>query len=332
MKMNGHHPEDAHETVIETQNLTKRYGDLVAVKGLNLKVKRGEIFGLLGPNGAGKTTTILMLLGLTEPTGGSARVLGHDPTREVLEVKGLVGYMPEDVGYYEDLTGRENLMYTADLNGLPRQEAAARVERLLSQVGLAEVADKRVEHYSHGMRQRLGLADVLVKDPEIIILDEPTQGIDPQGAQDLLKFIVRLSRERQMTVLISSHLLDQMQRICDRVAIFVRGEVIAEGPIDTLGRQIMRGESLVVEVEVAARDGGTRSSREIVESLQDLPGVQKVEPSGGNHFLVHCSVDVRDRIATQLVEKGLSLTHLRLRGYGLTDIYMRYFRGGESDG
>ncbi len=313
------------EHVIRTENLTKRYGQLVAVKDLNLEIARGEVFGLLGPNGAGKTTTILMLLGLTEPTAGSVRVLGRDPAREALAVKARVGYLPEDVGFYEHLTGRQNLMYTADLNGLDPAEATRRVERLLGQVGLSEVADKRVEQYSHGMRQRLGLADVLVKDPEIIILDEPTQGIDPEGAEELLALIRDLSRNRGMTVLISSHLLDQMQRICDRVAIFVRGEVVAEGPIETLGRQVMRGEPLIVEVEVAGPDDVDEAAR----SLAGLPEVQAVDRSGENLLLVRCSADVREHIASHLIQRGFSLRHLRLRGYELSDIYMRYFRGGE---
>src|SRR5690606_30866566 len=167
--------------VIEARGLTKRYGRHTAVAGLDLTIYEGEVFGLLGPNGAGKTTTILMLLGLTEPTAGSVRVLGWDPARDPIEVKRAVGYLPENIGFYDDMTGRENLLYTARLNGLPERDAQERIDSLLTAVGLEGAGDRLVRVYSRGMRQRLGLADVLVKRPRMIILDEPTLGIDPAG-------------------------------------------------------------------------------------------------------------------------------------------------------
>src|SRR5450756_340029 len=171
--------DERSQMAIETVDLTKRYGELTAVDRLNLRIAEGEIFGLLGPNGAGKTTTILMLLGLTEPTSGKARVYGHDSTREPLRVKQIVGYLPDNVGFYEDLTAVENMLYTADLNAIPKKEALKRIHDLLGRVGLADVADKEVGKYSRGMRQRLGIADVLVKQPKIVILDEPTLGSTP---------------------------------------------------------------------------------------------------------------------------------------------------------
>jgi len=170
--------------VIETQDLSKHYGPVIAVDGLTLTLPKGEVFGLLGPNGSGKTTTILMLLGLTEPTSGAVRVLGYDPSRHPLEVKRRVGYLPDSIGFYDDLTARENLRYTARLNGLPRAEAEARIDEVLARVGVASVADRRVGAFSRGMRQRLGLAEVLLKRPEIAILDEPTAGLDPEAATE----------------------------------------------------------------------------------------------------------------------------------------------------
>ncbi len=158
-------------TVIEASGLTKRYGEKTAVDRLNLQIERGEVFGLLGPNGAGKTTTILMLLGLTEPTSGRARVDGLDPTRDPLAVKARVGYLPDDVGFYDGLTARQNLRYTAALNRIPRREAEERITRVLDDVGLAADADRRVSSFSRGMRQRLGLSDTLIKEPSILILD-----------------------------------------------------------------------------------------------------------------------------------------------------------------
>lgn len=212
--------------VIELTGLTKRYGDFTAVDNLDLNIRKGEIFGLLGPNGAGKSTTILMILGLTEPTAGNVSVCGINSTTSPVEVKRKVGYLPEDVGFYEDMTGMENLIYTAELNWIPRSVACEKATSLLHRVGLGNETDKRTGKYSKGMRQRLGLADVLIKDPEIIILDEPTSGIDPTGVQDFIHLIRHLSHENGLTVLFSSHHLHQVQQLCDRVGLFGKGRLL----------------------------------------------------------------------------------------------------------
>ncbi len=223
-------------TVVETSGLTKRYGPLVAVDGLDLRVTEGEVYGLLGPNGAGKTTTIMMLLGLTEPTDGTARVLGLDPVRDPLGVKRRVGYLPDAVGFHEDLTGRETLRFTARLNGL--DDVDDQIASLLDVVGLSRAADDHVGTYSRGMRQRLGIADALVKDPQVLILDEPTIAIDPRGVEDMLALIRRLRDDEGVTVLLSSHLLHQVQEVCDRVGIFVEGRLRADGTVDDLAEQV----------------------------------------------------------------------------------------------
>jgi len=225
------------ELAIETHELTKRYGNQIAVNGLTLQVKPGEIFGFLGPNGAGKTTTLLMLLGLSEPTSGTARVFGHDPAREPLLVKRLVGYLPESVGFYDDMTALQNLTYVARLNGIRDGGIRHRMEDLLEQVGLLGEARKRVGAYSRGMRQRLGIAEVLLKDPKVAFLDEPTLGLDPDGTQKMLDFIVDLGRRKNITVFFSSHLLDQVQRVSDRVGIMLKGNLVAAGPIQELAKQ-----------------------------------------------------------------------------------------------
>jgi len=230
------------EAVIETERLTKFYGRHAAVERLNLSIERGEIYGLLGPNGAGKTTTILILLGLTEPTAGRARVLGIDPTYQPIEVKRRVGCLPENVGYYRDLTGRENLRFVAELNGMNKDEREQRIKRALERVGLADEADKLVGAYSRGMRQRLGLAEQLLKDPEVMILDEPTLGLDPKGVVEILDLIRSLSKEQGRTVLLCSHQLHQVQRICDRVGIMNKGRLVASGSIEELGQLGLRSE------------------------------------------------------------------------------------------
>jgi len=225
------------DAVIETNGLTKRYGHQVAVNALTLQVKRGEIFGFLGPNGAGKTTTLLMLLGLSEPTGGTARVCGFDPTRDAIQVKRLVGYLPESVGFYEDMTAIQNLRYVGHLNGMWNAKLEVKIAEVLERVGLAAEGRKRVGAYSRGMRQRLGIAEVLLKGPQVVFLDEPTLGLDPEGTIKMLDFIQGLSRDRGMTVFFSSHLLDQVQRISDRVGIMLTGNLVAAGPIQELATQ-----------------------------------------------------------------------------------------------
>ena len=224
--------------VIETSGLTKVYGRQTAVSDLSFEVEAGEIFGFLGPNGAGKTTTLLMLLGLTEPTLGKSRVLGFNPVREPLKVKRVVGYLPENMGFYGDMTARENLFFVARLNKLPDSEAAGRIDRSLETVGLMDEVNKRVAAYSRGMRQRLGIAELLIKDPQLVFLDEPTLGLDPDGINKMLDLIVSLSQERGISVLLCSHLLHQVQRICTRVGIMNKGALVAKGAIDELARAV----------------------------------------------------------------------------------------------
>jgi len=220
--------------VIETHELTKAYGRQVAIDNLDLEVRAGEVFGFLGPNGAGKSTTILMLLGLTQPTSGSVRVLGFDPMRQPLEVKRQAAYMPENLGFYQDMTGRENLEYVAQLNDLPPVEANARITAALDKVRLSGEAEKLTGAYSRGMRQRLGIAEVLIKNPKLVILDEPTLGLDPEGITSMLRLIKELSQGEGLSVLLCSHLLHQAQSICDRVGILNEGRLVGKGTMDEL--------------------------------------------------------------------------------------------------
>jgi ABC-2 type transport system ATP-binding protein len=223
--------------IIEADELTKKYGTQAAVNKLTLQIREGEVFGFLGPNGAGKTTTLLMFLGLTEPTSGKVRVIGFDPTREPLRVKEKVGYLPENVGFYDDMDAGQNLQFIARLNRIPDGISAKKIDELLKLVGLFEEATKKVGTYSKGMRQRLGIAEVLIKEPKLIFLDEPTIGLDPDGTNRMLELIRSLSREKNITIFLSSHLLDQVQRICDRVGIMIKGDLVAMGPIEELAKK-----------------------------------------------------------------------------------------------
>lgn len=224
-------------TIIETVNLTKHYNRQTAVKDLSFKVNEGEVFGFLGPNGAGKTTTLLMLMGLSHPSAGSAKVCGFDPLRSAREVKRIAGYLPEDVGFYGDLDAVQNLKYVASLNGIQTDKASEKIDELLDLVGLKQDARKKVGAFSRGMKQRLGFAEVLIKDPKLLFLDEPTIGLDPDGAMRLMEFIKSLNRDRQITVLLSSHNLYQVQKISHRVGIMIHGEMVAEGTIESLAKE-----------------------------------------------------------------------------------------------
>ena len=223
--------------IIETFNLTKRYKNQTAVNGLSFKVIEGEVFGFLGPNGSGKTTTLLMLLGLSHPSGGSARVCGLDPLRKARDVKRLVGYLPENVGFYEDLDAVQSLEYVANLNSIQKERVSEKIDELLELVGIAHDARKKVAAFSRGMKQRLGIAEVLIKDPKVLFLDEPTIGLDPDGSLRLMDLIRTLNHDKKVTVLLSSHNLHQAQKACDRVGIMLDGRMIAEGSIETLARE-----------------------------------------------------------------------------------------------
>lgn len=306
------------EPVIQTHGLTKHYGQIVAVEGLDLAVEPGEVFGLLGPNGSGKTTTILMLLGLTEPTSGTARVLGFDPVRQPLSVKARVGYVPDQVGFYDELSARENLIYIAKLNGLPRAEAYQRIDQALGQMGLGEVADRRVGTYSRGMRQRLGVAEVLIKRPRLIIMDEPTQGLDPEAARDFLT-IIRSLKEQGIGVLLSSHLLHQVQAVCDRVGLFRRGHMVLEGTVHELAQRVLGG---AYRVHLAAQ--GPPPALE--EALQRLPGVVKVRRPTEGHYEVEGKTDLRAEAARAVMEAGGTLLSLHLEEPSLDDVYTQYFQ------
>ncbi len=240
-------PTPNRSPVIEAVDLTKVYRTQVAVNKLTLTIREGEVFGFLGPNGAGKTTSLLMFLGLTEPSGGTVRVCGYDPAREPLRVKEKVGYLPENVGFYDDMNARQNLTFVARLNRIPDRASAVRIDELLSLVGLADEAHKKVGAFSKGMRQRLGIAEVLVKEPRLVFLDEPTVGLDPDGTNKMLDLIHSLSKDRGITVFLSSHLLDQMQRICDRVGIMIKGSLVAAGRMEDLAREKLGAEAFTLE-------------------------------------------------------------------------------------
>lgn len=354
--------EGLHEIIIRTDELVKQYGDVTAVDHLNLEIHKGEVFGLLGPNGAGKTTTTLMLLGLTDPTSGTAEINGLDCTRDALAVKKIVGYLPDNVGFYPDMSGRENLIFSGMMNGLTRKEAEERAVGLLERVGMTYAADRKTGTYSRGMRQRLGIADVLMKDPEIIIMDEPTLGIDPSGMRELTALIRELSVKDGRTILISSHELYQIQEISDRVGIFVKGRMIACGRIDELGQQLQNEGLYMVDfraekttdgpmaiehraavktgtehgamnatAETLASDHGTSTIDELKSLVRGIEGVRLVGVKEDGTLHVESGRDIRAELFRKLTDAGYLLSELHERGGDLDEIYRKYFEKAGGD-
>lgn len=354
--------EGLHEIIIRTNELVKQYGDVTAVDRLNLEIHKGEVFGLLGPNGAGKTTTTLMLLGLTDPTSGTAEINGLDCTRDALAVKKIVGYLPDNVGFYPDMSGRENLIFSGMMNGLTRKEAEERAVGLLERVGMTYAADRKTGTYSRGMRQRLGIADVLMKDPEIIIMDEPTLGIDPSGMRELTALIRELSVKDGRTILISSHELYQIQEISDRVGIFVKGRMIACGRIDELGQQLQNEGLYMVDfraekmeddqhagnhrtaVEAGTARGAMNAAAETLASTHEtstidelkslvrgIEGVRLVGVKEDGTLHVESGRDIRAELFRKLTDAGYLLSELHERGGDLDEIYRKYFEKAGGD-
>ena len=311
----------AANNVIVTKGLTKRYDATTAVDGITFNVGAGEIFGLLGPNGAGKTTTILMLLGLSDISAGTARVFGHDPMRDPLSVKRLVGYLPDSVGFYDNISAADNLHYTARLMGMAKAERMQKIAAALDRVGLKDVADKKVGAFSRGMRQRLGLAEIVMKEARIAILDEPTNGLDPQASLELLD-LIRSFKAHGMTVLLSSHLLDRVQSICDRVALFNKGRIALMGTVGELGSQVLGG-GFAVEVEA---DGGDN----LVKRLAALSGVRSVSEPAPGRFRMICDRDLRAEAAAEVVAARGRLKQLSLDRPSLETIYTRYFQNADT--
>jgi ABC-2 type transport system ATP-binding protein len=306
--------------VVEAQGLTKRYGSTVAVNGLDLRIEAGEVFGLLGPNGSGKTTTILMLLGLTEPSSGTVRVFGHDPLRDPLAVKREVGYLPDAVGFYDQLTARENLRYTAKLSGIPESEREGRIEAALIRVRLNKVADRRVKTFSRGMRQRLGLAELVAKGSRLAILDEPTSGLDPQSTQELLQLIASFARDG-MTVILSSHLLSMVQSVCDRVALFREGKAGLVGTVADIAGKVLGG-ICVIDLEA--------EGVELENVVGPIAGVRRVTQKKNGAVQIDADGDLRAEISRAIVAAGGSLKSLSMSQSSLDDVYVRYFEGEEN--
>jgi ABC-2 type transport system ATP-binding protein len=312
-------------SIIEIKGLVKDYDSTRAVDHLDLAINEGEIFGLLGPNGAGKTTIILTLLGLSEPTEGTVTVKNYDAITQPINVKHITGYLPDHVGFSDHKTGKENLIYTALLNGISKDKAADSAEELLKIVGLAKVKHQKTKTYSRGMIQRLGVADVLIKEPEIVVLDEPTIGIDPLGINEFLELIRHLSKENGITVLLSSHLLHQVQKICDRVGILVDGKLLGLGNIYDLADELFHSQTTSITAEIQP------VTDQLIHDLKQIDLISEVRIE--NDLIIMEGPKKAAPLITKKVEmNNASLFRLSCKEYGLDDIYQHYFEGGDMNG
>ena len=305
--------------IIVAKNLSKKYNGTLVVDNFNINIGKGEIFGLLGPNGAGKSTIILMLLGLTEPTSGDISVAGFNSTKEPLKVKRITGYLPEKIGFYEDMTAKSNLAYTAELNNIPYREIPKRIDEVLETVQLSKNKNQLVKTYSKGMKQRLGIADVLIKGPKVVIFDEPTEGLDVKVANQILQTILDLNKKKNITFLLSSHQLNLMQRVCPRVGILSKGKLIGEGNIDVLGRNLFGGGKYRIEIEL------TIINQEIIDKIKKLDSVVNINQTG-NHIQVVCDKDLRQDISRVIANAGILMTKMDMKQDALEEIYLKYFK------
>lgn len=306
--------------VLQINNLTKKYSNgVTAVNNLSLSINKGEIFGLLGPNGSGKTTTLLMVLGLIEPTQGDISVLDLNPFKEPLKVKSRIGYLPDSVGFYEDMTAYENIEYTSKLLGIPKDLREKLIKETLAKMGLEDRMNEKVSNFSHGMKQRLGLSEIIIKQPEIAILDEPTQGLDPKSIMDFLDIIKRLNKEEGMTILISSHQLNEVQYICDNVGLFSKGELLAKGSVKNLSKEIY-GDDFLIELDIT-------SKRDISDVLKQKKEIKDFSSNNGIWNL-RCSKDIRSDLVKILVDKNININKIATYEHSLEEVYSQYYKGG----
>ena len=294
---------------IEIEDLTKRFGDVVAVDGLDLTVEEGEIFGFLGPNGAGKSTTIDIVLDFIRPTSGSVTVLGHDAQREGLDVRRRTGVLPDAYHVYDRLTGRQHLEFAIDVKEADEEPLA-----LLERVGIADAADRKAGGYSKGMRQRLVMAIALVGDPDLLILDEPSTGLDPNGAREM-RDIIRQESERGTTVFFSSHVMEQVEAVCDRVAIINRGQLVAVDTIQGLRDATEAGETLYIQVETV--DG---------ETLERIRGVEGVTAAALDDGRIRVTLGDRSkfRVLETIDDEIAPIQDFSVVTSSLGDLFVRY--------
>ena len=300
--------------MIRTESLTKVYDGVKAVDSLSLHVEKGDVFGFLGPNGSGKTTTMGMMIGEIEPTSGQCLINGIDVLRHPLDVKRIIGYVPDGLGFYENLNARQNLRFFSQFYGIPADKAEKRISELLEYVGLAGV-DKKTEGFSRGMKQRLGIAQALINDPEVIFMDEPTNGLDPQGVMQVRNIIKDLSSQGK-TIFFSSHILEEVRQVCRTIGIISRGKLIAQGTLDEV-RHNMQKEDFVTIIVKSTGALPTISSPEIIDASYN-----------DGTAIIRARSDIRDEISDQLTRSGVRIRELSIREKTLEEVFLQTVYGG----
>ncbi len=292
-------------SVIETSSLSKKYDQKAVVTDLNLSIGESEVFGFLGPNGAGKTTTIKMLMGLVQPSAGTGKVCGFDIVHRVLDVRRSCGVLPEPAGFYDNLTARRTLNFYGSLYDLKGRDLAGKVEATLKLVGLENAMDVKIGKFSKGMRQRFGLAQAIVHDPQVLIFDEPTAGIDPQGAEDYRKLVKDL-KSRGKTIMMTSHILPEVEAVCDRIGIIVDGEMRICGNVDELVDQYTRKQGYRLKLRVKELD-----EPHVRESLKPVQGISGVAKNDG-FYLIDSGADVSEEVSRAVCRTGGVVTELNV--------------------
>ena len=310
--------------MITTEELTRNFGDLVAVDRLNIEIKEGDIYGFLGPNGAGKTTTIRMLSTLIKPTSGTACIMGHDVQKEPNRARRAIGIMPERPGFYEEMSGRKQLRFYGEFYKIPRSKLDPRIEDLMARVGLTRFIDAAIKTYSHGMRKRLAIAQALLHDPRILIMDEPSTGLDPAGVLEFRELIRALNKEGY-TIFLSSHVLPEIQQVCNRVGILRRGKLVAEDTIDNLRGQLIAKSADRITVVATGIDDA------ILASIRTIEGVANADRSDwGMMIQAEQGTNVQADVNDVLVRGGARVTAFTTLQPTLEDVFLD-ITGGESD-
>lgn len=307
--------------MIETMMLTKNYGDLTAVDQLDMSIDEGEMFGFLGPNGAGKTTTILLLMGLSVPSSGTAVVAGYDIIEQSREIRKVASILPEYSSVYGELTAYENLDYIGRLNDIAKEEREYRIEEMLEFVGMSDWRDSKAESFSRGMKQRVVIAAALIKEPRVVFLDEPTLGLDPVGTKEIRELIIRLNREQDLTVVLTSHILPEIQMTCSRVGIINKGRLVVTETIENLTREMTGAEDRRVEFRLSEVPTG------LIGDLEAVEGVKSVTQENDGLY-VYGSVDSDYEVSKTITGHGAVILLMRPREYTLEEIFMKYYEEG----
>ncbi|NJD59552.1 MAG: ABC transporter ATP-binding protein [Anaerolineae bacterium] len=310
--------------VIETHGLCKKYKQVYALDSLDIKVHQNSIFGFLGPNGAGKTTTIKLMLGLTHPTAGTATIFGMDSVKQSVDIRARIGYLPQEPHFYEYMTARQTLHFTAEFffKG-PKKAIDDRVDEMLDLVDLADKADRPISTFSGGERQRLGIAQAQVNYPDLLILDEPAASLDPLGRRDVLEVMSRL--RKYATIFYSTHILDDVQRVSDTVVILNKGELVAQGPIEEL---LAGSEGVIYIIHLK---GEVESALELIRALPWISGIKTSEHNGESIWQVNVtdSEAAEIQLLKMLVNQPLEVNEFRRKQYELEDVFMQVIEGGQ---